>query len=59
MFDTDSAEIENSQFEKLLGDTIDSQLCFEKHINSKVKQNLNLVSYLGQFFPWISTKTKC
>lgn len=47
MFDTDSAEIENSQFEKLLGDTIDSQLCFEKHINSKVKQNLNLVSYLG------------
>ena len=47
MFDTDSAEIENRQFEKLLGDTIDSQLCFEKHINIMVKQSLNLVSYLG------------
>ena len=44
----DPAEIKNSQSEKLLGVTIDSQLSFEKDINNICgKAKLNLVNYLG------------
>lgn len=47
---TDSAETENSESEKLLGVTIDSDLCFEKYVDIMVKQRLNLVCYLGYLF---------
>ena len=48
----DSAEIENSQSEKLLGVTIDSQLSFEKHINNicgKAKAKLSALSRVAHF----------
>lgn len=43
----DSTEIKNSQSEKLLGVTINSQLSFEKHINNihgKLKANLGALA---------------
>ena len=48
----DSAEIENSQSEKLLGVTIDSLLSFEKHINNmcgKAKAKLSTLSRVAHF----------
>ena len=48
----DSAEIENSQSEKVLGVTIDSQLSFEKHINNiwgKAKAKLSALSRVAHF----------
>lgn len=47
---TDSTETENSESEKLLGVTIDSDLCFEKYVDIMVKQRLNLVCCLGYIF---------
>lgn len=54
---TDSTETENSESEKLLGVTIDSDLCFEKYVDIMVKQRLNLVCYLGYLFLRISTRS--
>ena len=41
------SEIQNTEHEKLLGVLIDSELSFEKHVNSlsdKASQNLNALS---------------
>ena len=48
----DSTEIKNSQSEKLLGVTINSQLSFEKHINnihSKLKAKLGALAPVINF----------
>ena len=55
----DSAEIENSQSEKLLGVTIDSQLSFEKHINNicgKPKAKLSTLSRVAHFMNFNNRK---
>lgn len=48
----DSTEIKNSQSEKLLGVTINSQLSFEKHINNihgKLKAKLGALAPVINF----------
>ena len=45
----DSTEIKNSQSEKLLGVTINSQLSFEKHINNIHKAKLGALAPVINF----------
>ena len=56
----DSADIENSQSEKLLGVTLDSDLNFEKHINNicgKAKAKLSALSRVAPYMNFEKKKT--
>ena len=56
----DSPEIAKGQSEKLVGDTIDHQLCFEKFINNKcgkAKTKLKSLSPVAPFKNFNSKKT--
>ena len=56
----DSVEIENSQAEKLLGVTLDSELNFEKHINNlcgKAKSKLSALSRVAPYMNFEKKKT--
>ena len=56
----DSADIENSQSEKLLGVTLDSDLNFEKHINNicgKAKAKLSALSRVATYMNFENKKT--